>query len=255
MSSTQNQQLMENARLFTDQLTTTVRSDVATKLSKIDEACRSIIKTGGLVSMPSVRAYLSTNYGITIAPQTLSNKTLDKRTGQKTHSPLRQVIDKYAEVQRLSEKRPGRVEPRVSMGNALLSEADLASINDHQVRYKTQLLVGRVRNLSNQLNEVRAIQNLPSISAAAFPQSFLSEGLNASPSIASEGNVALDEEEMEAIKDFVKKTSMRRRNLDFDEMGTLSVNLRPTQESKTVALSKPELRSALEKIIQLYGRN
>lgn len=255
MSSTQNQQLMENARLFTDQLIKTVRSDVATKLSKVDEACRVIIKNGGLVSMPSVRAHLSTNYGITIAAQTLSNKTLDKRTGQKTHSPLRQVIDKYSEVQRLLEKKPGRTEAKRSMGSALLSDAELASIEDHQVRYKVQLLVGRVRNLSAQLNEARAIQNLPTIPAAAFPEGFLAGNQDAPPLLGSGANLALDEDELEALEDFVKQTSMRRRALDFDELGTLRVTLRPTKEGKTVALSKPELQSALEKILRSYARN
>lgn len=253
MTSDQNKQLMDNARLFTEQLISTVRSDVATKLSKVDEACRAIIKTGGLVSMSSVRAHLSTNYGITIAPQTLSNKTLDKRTGQKTHSAHRQVIEKYAEVQRLSERRPGRVDAQKGTSFALLSEAELASIEDHQVRYKAQLLVGRVRNLNNQLNQVRAIQNLPSISAAAYPERLRTESPDATALLGTGDEFTLDEDELEAIRDFFKNLSMHRRGLDFDKVGRLRVNLRPTKEAKTVALSKPELQRALEKVLRSYA--
>lgn len=255
MSSSQNHEHMENARFFTEQMIKTARSDVAAKLSKVDEACREIIKSGGLVSMPSVRSYLSTTYGITIAAQTLCNKTLDRRTGKKVHSPLRQVIDKYVEIQRLLQRKPGRPDVAKSLGSAFLSDCELTAIEDHQVRHKVQLLLGRVRNLNTQLNEARAVQNLPSLPASAFSAGEHPNNQGSQFTNEREAYLGLDEEELEAIEDFLKETSMRRRALDFDEIGTLRVKIRPTIEAKTVVLSKPEFQRALRKILHVYSRS
>lgn len=163
MASTQRQQLINNAQTLSEKLAAEARSDVSAKTLKVDEACRNILLNGGLFSMKSVRAWLSTNVGLTIAPQTLMNKRLDKLTGEKVHSPFRLIIDKYSEIQSISSFSLPKEERVMNLGSVVMSEAELASFSDHQVRYKAQLLAGRVRNLETQLNQLRTITNLPTL--------------------------------------------------------------------------------------------
>lgn len=250
MSSLQNRQFLDDARRFAENLAAEARSDVSAKIFKVDEACRAILESGGTVSMRSVRAWLSTNMGLTIASQTLMNRRLDRRTGSKVHSPLRQVIEKYAKIQNLAFSSPKMDIKVASSGAVAISEAELALIPDHLVRYKAQLLVGRVRNLENQLNQLRTIANLPSLSEAILSEGTLASG-TARPNAISEGTgQILNEGEIDALADFLKPSSCRRRGLSFDNLGGLKVTHPASRERKVASLSTPDLQSALEKILK-----
>ena len=252
MTSTQHQQMINKARTFSEELAAGARSDVSAKILKVDEACRSILTSGGLVSMRSVRAWLSTNAGLTIAPQTLMNKRPDKKTGEKVHSPLRQVIDKYSEIRNLSVVSRTKAAKASYLETVAMSEAELASIPDHQVRYKAQLLAGRVRNLETQLNQLRAISNLPTLPASPLPQeSFLDEAAE-SDAVSTSSDQFLDEAEIEALADFMKPSALKRRGLVFDDLGRLSVMHPASRERKSVSVSAPELQSALTKALKAH---
>ncbi|UWP88443.1 hypothetical protein [Aliiroseovarius crassostreae] len=252
MTSTQHQQLINNARKFSEKLAAEARSDVSTKILKVDEACRNIMSNGGLVSMKSVRAWLSTNVGLTIAPQTLMNKRQDKLTGEKVHSPFRVIIDKYCEIQSISSSSPFKEKRAQNLGSVVMSEAELASIPDHQVRYKVQLLAGRVRNLETQLNQLRTISKLPTLPRNTLcdeAQRGHEEGVDA---VSNSTNQALHEAEIAALAEFLKPNALKRRGLGFDDLGRLNVTHPANRKRKTVPISSPELRTALEKILRFH---
>ena len=172
------------------------------------------------------------------------NKRVDKLTGKKVHSPLRQIIDKYGEVQCSTLASAPKVPEGSSFGSIVLGDSELASISDHQVRYKVQLIAGRVRNLETQLNQLRTIRDLP-----ALPASILS---NETGSVEPQGRASSDlhEEEIEALADFLKPSSLKRRGLTFDDLGRLKVTHPASRERKTVSISTPDLQGALEKTLK-----
>jgi len=253
MTSTQSQEMLAEATKFADDLISCARSDIAAKLQAVDEACRSIIDGGGTVSITSVRGWLVTNRGINIAPSTLMNRRTDPQTGDKTHSPSRLIINKYIEIQKVATKRVSK-KIKQSFGSIALSESEMKEIEDHQVRYKVQLLAGRVRNLETQLNHVRTINSLPVLTTAGLSQSFLRGAEDQTSVIENSQNLRLDEEELDALNDFLKKSSMRRRKVEFDNNGTLKITHPASSTTSTAAISKPFLEGALHKILRSYGR-
>ena len=254
MTSTHSQEILSAAGKFSNDLISTARSDVAAKLKAVDEACCAILKGGGTVSIGSVRGWLITNRGLSIAPSTLMNLRTDPRTGEKKHSPARRIIKKYIEVQELPSKRT--IKPAEHhLASFAFDESEMREIKDHQVRYKVQLLVGRVRNLETQLNHVRTISNLPELAAENVPQNH--SLLNEDPSVPiGDGDaIRLDEAEREALHDFLNDNSMHRRKIGFDENGALKATHPANPSTSTTAISKPFLKGALHKILRAHRRD
>ncbi len=251
MTSTHTQSMISAAREFSDSLFQSARSDVAVKLQAVDEACRSIIESGGTVSIKSVRGWVSTNRGISIAASTLMNRRLDPQTGENNYSPARLIINKYIECQRHSGGLKTKKEEQ-KFGSFALSEAEMKEIEDHTVRYKVQLIVGRMRNLETQLNQLRTINKLPSLPPAALSESYLisSEGLDTIEE--PDRNLSLSEDELEALSDFLELKSMRRRKAEFDENGTLRITHPASPKTTVKAISKPFLETSLRKILKSY---
>lgn len=253
MASTHTQTMISAAKEFADSLIQNARSDVATKLQAVDDACRSIIESGGTVSIQSVRGWVSTNRGISIASSTLMNLRMNPQTGEKDYSPARLIINKYIEAQRASSKRPTKASA-MSYGSFALSESEMKEIEDHSVRYKVQLMAGRVRNLETQLNQLRTINKLPTLPPAALSQSYLlsSEGLTSIEE--HDQDLSLEEEELKAISDFLDQKAMQRRKVAFDENGSLKVTHPASPKTTTLAISKPFLENALQKILKSYAK-
>ena len=250
MTSTQTQEMLAEAGKFSTELISNARSDVAVKLQAVDDSCRSLIESGGTVSIASVRGWLATNRGITIAPSTLMNLRTNTQTGEKSYSPLRLIINKYVGVQKMSAKRATKIVP--SFGSFVLSEAEMREIEDHQVRYKVQLLIGRVRNLETQLNHVRAIGNLPMLPTAGEMKSSSLEGSELITLPKGDRDSKLDEEEQKSLEDFLSERSMLRRKIAFDENGALTATHLASPKRSTTFISKPFLKSALSKVLRSH---
>jgi hypothetical protein len=243
--------MMDDAESFAHDLIQSARSDVAVKLQAVDEACRSIIESGGTVSVSSVRGWVSTNRGLSIASSTLMNLRRNSHNGEKDYSPARRIINKYTNVQKFATKRPAsKIEP--SYGSFALSDSEMREIQDHSVRYKVQLMAGRLRNLENQLNQLRTINKLPALPPAALSQSRL---LGSGRQFSTEENAYdanLDEEEINALNDFLDDRSMRIRKLEFSEVGALKATYPASSQTSSSAISKPFLKDALQKILRPY---
>lgn len=253
MTSTHSQTVMNAAKKFASDLVGNARSDVAAKLQAVDEACRSIIESGGTVSVSSVRGWVSTNRGISIAASTLMNLRVHPQTGEKEHSPARQIINRYVEVQKVSTKRmTSRAEPGLS--SIVLSEREMKEIEDHQVRYKVQLMAGRLRNLETQLSQLRTINRLPTLPPTALSENYLLASEGQLPGADSDQDLSLDEEDLNALTDFLNESKLHRRKLEFDDNGALKVTHPARSDTATVSISKPFLADALRKILRSYAR-
>lgn len=244
---------LNQAQAFAEDIIEGSRSDVSTRLRAVDSACRSILDSGGQVTISSVRAWLATNRGISIASSSLMNKTLNSKTGLKSHSAARRIIDQYARIHNHNSRAGQNSE--ISIGaNPLISDAELAGIPDHQLRYKIQLLAARARNLQNQLNQVRSIGNLPIISEPYLRQ-LQHQEFPASDSVDGSHDATLDQAEIDSVMDLVEVRSMLRRGLTFDQNGALKIEVPASQRTRTISISKPFFESAVRKILQLYRAN
>lgn len=244
--------LLDDAEVRSDELILNSRSDVAKRLQAVLDACRAIVKAGGTVSVSSVRGWLVTNRGISIAPSTLMNLRTDPKSGEKVHAPARRIIDMYVSAQRrLSTSAGQKGSPPYS--SVFVTEAEISEIADHQTRYKVQLLTARVRNLETQLNHVRAIGRLPELSAGCVPQDDQGDPRSDEPKAIKGGsdNPNRPEEfELDALLDFLNASAMRRRKIGFNENGALIVTHPPGPATRTSNISKPFFETALQKIIQ-----
>jgi hypothetical protein len=231
------------------------RSDVAVKLQAVNDACKSIYDNGGTINIPSVRGWLVTNRGITIGASTLMNRRKNPRTGETARAPARLIIDEYIKAQKLSPRRVAKHQSMNSfLGSDLFSESEMKEIHDHQIRYKIQLLVGRARNLETQLTHARIIHSLPILSVSEVSQRSIQRKSGVSLFTENNHDLTLDEEELEALRDFLDESAKIRRKVQFDVNGSLRVTRSPSPKTSTIAISKPFLESALQKIIQLYRR-
>ena len=163
---------------------------------------------------------------------------------------MRQVIDKYAEVQSQLVVGTSRKSPPPDISSVFLNEKELMSIDDHQVRYKVQLLAGRVRNLETQLNQARVIGKLPAVQTSSSGGEMLTYEMIGASGIASDGGEPLDDAELRAVEDFLKVTALRRRGLSFDESGRLNVVHPASHQRSTALLSIPDFKSALQKVLR-----
>lgn len=251
MTSTHSQTMLSGANQFAGDLVRNARSDVAVKLQAVDEACRSIIESGGTVSVASVRGWLSTNRGMYIAASTLMNLRNNPQTGEKNYAPARLIINSYIDAQKGLRKRGDKISEH-NFGSLFLNDSEIKEINDHQVRYKVQLMVGRVRNLETQLNQLRTINNLPVLPPATLSQNYL-PGIGGQSSVVERNqSLILDEEELRALNDFLDEKSMKRRRIAFGDNGTLKATYSASSQTSTCAISKPFLEDALRKILRSY---
>ena len=206
------------------------------------------------MSIGSVRGWLITNRGISIASSTLMNLRTDPRTGEKKVSPARSVINKYADFQKFTSKRTKK-RPEPNLASLVFNDSEMREIADHQVRYKVQLLVGRVRNLEAQLNHVRTISNLPQLTTANAPHN---PSTTQEDRVAPNGNgvyLSLDDAEREALHDFLNERSMHRRKLRFDENGVLKATHPANSKTLITPISKPFLEGALRKVLHTYQKD
>ena len=254
MTSTQASNMLTNAEDFARRLVLDARSDVKVKLKAVDAACQSILESGGTVTINSVRSWLATNTGIQVAYSTLVNSRTDNNTGEKIKYPARQIIDKYKEVQEFKISGVRKKQAHRNFSTPDFSEAELLSIEDHQVRYKVQLLSARVRNLNKQLNAVREIRNLPLVSTSMLSQNLLKKDADGS-ALAVEGtDLTIDEQELDALADFLKPGALKRRQMKFDDDGILQIESPPSRKRTTIQGSRGFFEQALRKILISYGR-
>ncbi|WP_425080036.1 hypothetical protein [Ruegeria denitrificans] len=250
-----NQMLMQ-AQKFTEALAKDARADLADRLYLIDKACNSLLEVGGVVTVKSVRSWLATNSGLAISAASFSNSNIDATTGERTYRPQRRIVEKYAEIQRIIEDSSGRNsgQPNVShppsTSVAFLSDDELGAINDNQVRYKVQLLQGRVKNLLIQNNNFRKISNLPLLSASMFGEQFKPAESQCTANPIGKLSGILVENELSVLIDFLENGSLKSRQLHFDDVGTLRVTLPAISRRKEVRISKPGLEEVLKKLIR-----
>ena len=229
MSTVSMNTKIEVAHSFAKSLATNARSDVKAKILAFDDACRRILLSGGKVSIASVRAWLATNSGISISPKTLMNKAPDRITKELLYSPMRRVLDAYRDILPHRIEISSEVEEGLSGYDMIVTQDELLSIGDVQLRYKVGLLNSRLRNAQNHLHYYRQCV-LPT---------------DAPESINSGGAFSLSPAEEDAIRSMLNERELGRRRAHFDEEGRLVVIAPASQKRTEIIISTPFLKQAL----------
>ncbi len=196
------------------------------KIISIDKTCESLVDENITPTIALVVRYLKQD-AIKITTRTIYNQ----REGG---NPYREVIDAWIE---LATFKISKFKARVPKGNeaqSIISEGDLASIEDPVLRYRVSLLFGELKGLRNQLNIARKVNNLPKIWSGDLSSSLWEGDTNLTSK--------LDNYDILILNDFINGSS----NASFDKEGALTARFHIRKSDK---ISNPGLKEALEKLI------
>ena len=201
-------------------------------LTHINEACLTIHKNSGQVSIPAVVALLASS-GISITKRTIYNK--DKETHP--YPRMMKAWEEVSNVTDMSGKFKGDINPDSQV--QMISEAEFKTINNHALRYKVSLMAGQIKGLNNQLNMMKAIKNQPLLSAS-----------DALPLLDSQvsSDLGLHATEIDILKAFVKTSKSKQTGFDDEDDSLIAT--KPI--ARHDVLSQPGLKDIINKIIKSY---
>ncbi|MBU5637509.1 hypothetical protein KOM00_12300 [Geomonas sp. Red69] len=235
--------------IFEEELAKAKGADVKTRLRAVRDACEDIIQRGGTPNAPSIQAWIANHRpSVKLTKRTIYNQR--EYGGVKTVSPYSRVISAWAAVsqEKAVAKKARGSEPAAASVGGFLTTNDLASISDLVVRHKVAILYGQVNQLKNQAEMRKAIRENPVaprlLGAVPIPLSI------DSGNSSTINSTNLTDDELDALEDFLREASAKRRGLTFNDLGAVIAKRAVTGS----ALSKPGFVDALRKILQTYSR-
>ncbi len=229
-SNSISKQRVEN--VYSDLQEKASSASVRTKLSKIHNACEKIA-AHAIVSIASVIRYI-TEDGVKLSKRTVYND----RAGGNPYKILIEEWIKYSEIiqsERKSKVKKANVETSLS----LIDEEDLARITDIALRHKFSLMYGELKSLRNQVNILKDVGSLPSLTQSKLIHESSSDDLLPYKKI----NIHLSDYEKEVIESFLNP---KLASLAFDEDGSL---ISESLIKRDEVLSMEGFRGILEKIL------
>lgn len=208
------------------------------RLKAVNDACSFIVDHGGIPQERNVREWIVTNR----PAAHLGESTIYNKRGGKI-SPYLRIIQAWAAV--AASKPPGK-SPVAKKGstagnsNEFITEDDICRIDDIVVRHKVALLKGQYEGLRKQSEMRKAIKDNPPAPG------YLTVGKEKD---AIGYDMALGGEEVEALADFLRKSSTNRYGIEFDEVGSVVVK----RSLPGARISKPGFVDAIRKIASSYG--
>lgn len=210
---------------------------VRVKLANLNEVCRVlVVDAAQRPTVPEVVRRYNARFPAkehSLAEQSLRNK----RNGANPYSALLKVWSGAAEFV-LAPSRSNR--RRADPGEVLTTE-DVAGIDDIALRHKVGLVQTENRSLKRQLD---ILKKAITATEAPLPKVLSVPGSDTSRlPVANE--LALNETEVEALKDFVDARKLRTRGLRRGEDGAIE-----TMDGRS--FSDPGFAEAIDKIVRSY---
>ena len=209
------------------------------RLTGVNDACTIIVDKGGIPDARNVLEWIVTNR----PAANLSDRSIyNKRYGE--ISPYLKLIHSWAAV--AASIPPGKsvVAKRgfsPVLRNELVTESDLRSISDLVVRHKVALLKGQYEGIRKQSEMRQAIKDNPPTPG------FLTVG---TAKDAKSHDLALEEEEIEALAEFLNSRASGRSGIEFDAVGAVVIKRAPAG----TRISKPGFVDAIRKIVTSYNQ-
>lgn len=242
----QEKTLWEQAEaVYDDILTNKARgNNMKAKLQAVNEACKKIVEAKGTPTPANVIEWIAVNRTSAIfSVQTIYNdrsvKLADGSQG-KAPSHYQIIIDAWALVSAdRNIANRGNASPVISVSGIEITDQDLVNIPDLTVRHKISVMLGQFNGLKNQANMRGAIKNNPPVPGIEHVHANMD---------AIDYDMALDEDEIDALTDFLTEKVAKRRGLEFNEVGTVIA----VRVDNGKALSKPAFVDAIRKILKSY---
>lgn len=205
-------------------------------LTNIHETSQKITSSGGIVSPSAIITILSSK-GIITKPRTIYyNK---KEVNGQTTNAYRLLIDAWIKHSTIANAvNISNKDLKGTIPESFVEESDLAKIEDATLKHKMTLLYGEVKGLRNQNNTLKEVRNNPKLS--------LSKPL-AELSYEESMEITLDEDDIEALRDFLKVSNSS--DVGFNEDGEL---IAKNVIKRDEILSEKGLKETIEKIINLH---
>lgn len=225
---------------FEEELERARGAGMKARLRAVNEACENLVNNNGTPNPANVAGWVATNRSAAaVSKQTIYNKRTAK-DGTTIDNPFSKIITAWANVaqDRAVGKRGAPKAAALETGSYITSK-DLEKIGDLVVRHQVAIMLGQFRQLKNQAEMRNAIKDMPPIPSLPGPPE------NAD---AITYDLALNEDELEALADFIKGASAERRGIEFNDVGTVMAK----RVNNGKALSKPGFVDAIRKILQSY---
>lgn len=207
-------------------------ASVRAKLLKIHNACEQI-SANAIVSIASVINYISSD-GVKLTKRTVYN---DRAGGNPYKTLIEEWIRHSEVIQSERKSKPNKVNSETSL--SLIDEDDLAKISDIALRHKFSLMYGELRSLRNQVNILKDVSSLPTLTQPMLGHESSDDDLL--PHRVN--SIELTDYEREVCNDFFYSKSTP---LDFDEDGSL-VSKSVIRRNET--LSMEGFKAVLEKLL------
>lgn len=227
--------VLEVVRATLDELVANASTDIVRKkLRGLDEACRHMVVTAGQrLTVPAVLKA----YAARVLEPTLSlaeSSIRNKRDGANPYHALYRAWESAAEV--LAERREYKRLP--AAGGEILSPRELGGIADPALRHQVALVLAQNTSLKRQNDMLKQVRGAPMIRI---------EGSGSGTQPESVPVPALDETELDSIRDFLDERKLKARRLRISEDGAVQ-----TPEGRSIA--DPGFVDALRKLLTATER-
>jgi len=206
-------------------------STIRVKLGNLDDVCRHIVLNGKQrLTVPSVVSAYASRFPSpdqSIAESSIRNK----RGGANPFQQLYRAWENAAEIV-VRSRKPSRVAV-----NEIMGESELSAIPDLVLRHQVALLVTQNRSYKSQLDTLKQVRGAPIVQLVGQSDESQYRPLD--------NDLALNEAELEAIRDFLTGRKLKALRLDCTTDGGIS-----TKDGRRLA--DPGFMEALEKILRSY---
>lgn len=203
-----------------------------TKITAIYNACKTIIKNKGSISIKSVVSILNSN-GVII-----SNRSIYNDCGGK--NPYRQLVQAWSGLESpiTLTKLNGLVQNIKPIDStSTLTDSEILSIPNDVLRYRIVMLLQELKHLRQEVGFAKQIKNLPEINIYA-------------PENSDSVQYNLSELYFETLNNLIKNSTTNV--IDFDEDGCAYAKRTIRSGDK---ISSPGLFDAIKFIIGNYSKN
>ncbi len=226
-----------------DELMAAATTDqIRVKLANLDEVCRVlVVDAGQRLTVPEVVRRYKARF--VAREQNLAEQSLrNKRGGSNPYHALYTAWAGAAEFV-LAPRRTRRQPP---MPGEMLSQDDVAGIDDVPLRHQVGLVLAQNRSLKAELDILKDVRNAPVLRIEGGLDRF-GGGQGLAPVMPLANHLALTETEVEALRDFVDRRRLKARGLRGAEDGAV-------ESMDGRRFSDPGFLEAVDKIVRSYDR-
>ncbi|WP_312795987.1 gamma-mobile-trio protein GmtX [Tianweitania sp.] len=224
-----NDHLAVVERVLTESMQASGDERIQVKLKNLDEVCRHLVLAGGQrITVPSVVLAYAARFPA--RDQAIAESSIRNKRGGR--NPYLKLYQAWYSVSLSASRKPAKTQ---QASGQILDYGDLTAIGDQTVRHSVSLLITQNRSLRNQLTALQKGREQRTVTIE-------DDGDAVKP---FNMDLALDDDEVEAVQLFVKGTRLK-------SLGIVCTGAGGLKTSDGRALAEPGFMDALKKICASY---